>query len=178
MKGKKARVWVLCELLPWTWTEYNAIAGNLPFVGGGRCGRHTSDSAPARMCLLPKSVTECSVKACFGSGASVIRLSYNSAAEVSHFLDTISSRSCLVILVCLAQRRCFLVLVAGGERCKRGAAGAGRWVRTGHRWAPGKGSVEKAFVVGNHEVARSQLTERRTGLRPKPRLLGRGEEAA
>lgn len=80
--GEKVCVWVLREFLPWTW-RVDYIAGNLPSVGGSGCGRYTSDSAPGRICLLPMSVIARSVKACFGSDASVIRLSHSSAVEVS-----------------------------------------------------------------------------------------------
>lgn len=83
----------------------------------------------------------------------VTRLSYNSHVIQSPFLDTISSRSCLVILL-WPRGDASEGLAAGGEGWRQCAAGLGRWVRTGPCWAIRKGSVEKvSFEMNLEEVA-------------------------
>lgn len=72
---------------------------------------------------------------------------------LSCFLDTISSRSHLVIF---AWRRGdgSQVLVAGGERYKQCAVGIERWVPTG-QCGPGKAFIEVFFVMNLEEVSGS-----------------------
>lgn len=107
MNEKYVCVQALCEYCRrsrWKKTQSQVTCNHL-VVGGVGNARVTQHQAGFAICL---SVVKCSVKVCFSSHASLIRLSYSASIEVSvsfprhNILKVISSHPCL------AQRKCFL----------------------------------------------------------------------
>lgn len=140
----------LCPGILWiTAMDLDTFPGNLQSIGGKRCGKYTGESAPDWIFHLPKSVSKCSGKV-FQFWWIPYQIVIEFTCHPIPFLDTISSRACLVILVWHGGDAS-KGLVAERERCRQCAVGTERWVRTGQCWAIRKGSMEKAFFEMNLE---------------------------